>query len=175
MPAHTEDPAAGDDRPASADALAALVILGLGIFTIVAARSITVPVSSNVVGPRVFPYAVGAALVLAGSAVLIGALRGRVAEPEGGEDVDPNAPADWRTFATLLGGFSLHVLVVDLLGWALAGALLFAVVAWALGARPATASVVGLVLGFSIQIVFVSGLGVTLPAGVFEGVPLLRG
>jgi putative tricarboxylic transport membrane protein len=153
----------------------AACVVALGLFTIVDARRISVPLSANVVGPRAFPYAVGAVLVVAGVAVLVGALRGVRAEPEAGEDVDVDAPTDWVTLAKVVIGFALHVLLVDTIGWALAGALLFAVVAWALGGHPVKALVVGLVLGFVVQAVFVSGLGVSLPAGPFDGVGVLGG
>lgn len=153
----------------------ALGVVGLGVFTVVDATRITVPLSSNVVGPRVFPYAVGTALVLAGAAVFVGALRGSHGAPEAGEDVDVDAATDWVTLAKLVAGFALHVALVDRIGWALAGALLFTVVAWALGAPLVRAAGIGTVLGFALQAIFVSGLGVALPAGVFEGVPLLSG
>jgi putative tricarboxylic transport membrane protein len=162
-------------RVAVPDVLVALGVVALGMFTIVDAHRITVPLSSNVVGPRVFPYAVGVALVVAGAAVLVSALRGRHADPEAGEDVDTDAPTDWVTLAKLVIGFALHIVLVDRIGWALAGALLFTVVAWALGGHPVKAAGIGLVLGFAVQALFVSGLGVTLPAGLFDGVSLLRG
>ncbi len=157
------------------DAAVALVVIGLGIFTLVDSRRITVPLSANVVGPRAFPYAVGVALVLAGGAVLAGALRGRTAEPEAGEDVDTHARTDWATVAKVVAAFAVHVVVVDTVGWALAATLLFGGVAWALGAVWWRGLVVGLVLGFVLQAVFVTGLGVSLPAGLFEGVPFLDG
>jgi putative tricarboxylic transport membrane protein len=162
-------------RAAVPDVVVAVCVVALGLFTIVDARRITVPLSANVVGPRAFPYAVGALLVLAGAVVLVGALRGARAEPEAGEDVDVDAPTDWSTLAKVVIGFALHVLLVDAIGWALAGGLLFAVVAWALGGNPVKAVVVGLVLGFALQAVFVTGLGVTLPAGPFDGVGVLSG
>jgi putative tricarboxylic transport membrane protein len=152
-----------------------LVVVALGIFTILDAHRIDVPLSSNVVGPRVFPYAVGAVLVAAGVAVLVGVLRGSVPELEAGEDVDGDAPTDWVTLAKVVIGFALHVLLVDTIGWALAGALLFAVVSWALGGNAIKGVAVGLVLGFAAQVVFVTGLGVTLPVGPFGGVGVLGG
>jgi putative tricarboxylic transport membrane protein len=155
------------------DAVVALVVVGLGLFTLVDAHRITVPLSANVVGPRAFPYAVGVALVLAGGAVLVGALRGRTAEPEAGEDVDTTVGTDWLTLVKVVAAFGVHLAVVDLLGWALAGGLLFAGVAWALGATWWKALAVGVVLGLVVQALFVTGLGVSLPAGVLEGVPFL--
>ncbi len=154
---------------------AALVVVALGVFTIVDAHRINIPLSSNAVGPRVFPYAVGVALMVAGIAVVIAVLRGEPADPEGGEDIDPNAPTDWLTLAKVLAGLALHIVLVDRLGWALAGAVLFTVVAWALGAIVWKAAIVGVILGFVVQAVFVTGLGVTLPAGLFDGVSLLSG
>lgn len=162
-------------RVAVPEVVVSLVVVALGLFVVVDAHRITVPLSSNVVGPRVFPYAVGAVLLAAGTAVLVGAMRGLRAEPEAGEDVDTDAPTDWVTLAKVVIGFALHVLLVDALGWALAGALLFAVVAWALGGNPVKAIVVGLVLGFAVQAAFVTGLGVTLPVGPFDGVGVLGG
>jgi putative tricarboxylic transport membrane protein len=175
MTVETGEAAGTAARVAVPEVLVALGIVALGVFTMVDAHRITVPLSSNVVGPRVFPYAVGAILTVAGAAVLVATLRGGRAEPEAGEDVDVDAPTDWVTLAKLIAGFALHVALVDRLGWALAGALLFTVVAWALGGHPVKAAAVGVVLGFTVQALFVSGLGVTLPGGLFEGVSLLSG
>jgi putative tricarboxylic transport membrane protein len=157
------------------DAAVALGVAALGVFTVVDSHRITVPLSANVVGPRVFPYAVGAALVACGAVVLLGALRGQRAEPEAGEDVDADASTDWATLAKVVGAFVTHVVLVDPLGWALAGAVLFAGVAWALGAVWWRALAIGVVLGFVVQVAFVDGLGVSLPAGIFEGVRFLGG
>lgn len=174
-PPELSDHADAATGPAVGDAVAALGVAALGVFTVVDSHRITVPLSANVVGPRVFPYAVGAALVACGLVVLMGALRGQRAEPEAGEDVDTGASTDWLTLAKVVGAFGVHVILVDRLGWALAGALLFAGVAWALGARWWKSLLIGLVLGFAVQIAFVDGLGVSLPAGVFQGVNLLDG
>ncbi len=153
----------------------ALGVAALGVFTVLSARGITVPLSANVVGPRIFPYAVGVALLVAGVAIVINLYRGQLGEPEAGEDVDPDARTDWSTVAKILVGFVLHIMLVDWLGWALAGAMLFAIIAWALGALWWKALAIGVVLGLVIQAVFVSALGVTLPAGILDQVDLLNG
>src|SRR6476619_5506492 len=64
----------GEQRAASGTA--GIAVVALGVFTIIDSHRITVPLSANVVGPRVFPYAVGVALVLSGAAVLVSVLRG---------------------------------------------------------------------------------------------------
>ncbi len=165
----------GAERSAAPDIVVAGAVILLGAATLFGATRITVPLSSNVVGPRVFPYVVAVALMVSGAAVLFDAVRGRLGPPEGGEDVDPDATTDWVCLAKIALAFAVHIAVVDLVGWALAGALLFALVAWSLGAPLARAAVAGLVIGFTAQILFVSALGVTLPAGPFEGVTLLDG
>lgn len=166
---------AGAGRPVGPDAVVATAVILLGAATLLGATTISVPLSANVVGPRVFPYAVGVALLVSGVAVLAESLRGHLGDPEAGEDIDPDARTDWAGLARIVLAFAVHIAVVDVVGWALAGALLFALVAWTLGARPLRAAVVGLVLGFTVQALFVSALGVTLPAGPFEGVALLDG
>jgi len=175
MSSQTVSTGRDQSRPVVPDVVAALAVVALGVFTVLDARRINVPVSANAVGPRVVPYVVGAALVAAGVAVLLSALRGRRGEPEGGEDIDPSAPTDWGTPAKLVAGFAAHVLLVDSIGWALAGALLFTAAAWALGGNLVKALGIGLVLGFAVQAAFVSGLGVTLPVGPFGGIGVLGG
>ena len=106
---------------------------------------------------------------------LVSALRGRLGAPEEGEDVDADAATDWVTLAKIALSFAAHIAVVDVVGWALAGALLFTLVAWSLGAKVVRAAVAGVIIGFTVQALFVTALGVTLPAGPFEGVSLLDG
>jgi putative tricarboxylic transport membrane protein len=175
MSENTKEVSGTAARAAVPEIAVAVGVVVLGVFTIVDAHRITVPLSSNAVGPRVFPYAVGVALVVAGIGVVLAVLRGEPADPEGGEDIDVNAPTDWLTLAKVIAGLALHIVLVDRLGWALSGALLFTVVAWALGANVLKAAAIGVVLGFVIQALFVTGLGVSLPAGIFSGVSLLSG
>lgn len=165
----------GAVRAAAPDVIIAAGVILLGAATLFGAARITVPLSSNVVGPRALPYAVGVVLMLSGLAVLADALRGRLGAPEEGEDVDANAPTDWICLSKITLAFVVHIAVVDLVGWALAGALLFTLVAWSLGANIVKAALTGLVIGFVAHALFVSALGVTLPPGPFEGVPFLDG
>lgn len=153
-----------------------LAATGLGVFVVIDASRITVPGSANTLGPRFFPYLVGSALV--GSAALVGwrVLTGHVGQPEEGEDVDVAGGTDWLTVAKLTAVFLAHVALVEPLGWPVAATLLFAGAAWTLGAAPRLRLLlVSLVLAFSIYLVFRLGLNVFLPAGIFEGVPILDG
>jgi putative tricarboxylic transport membrane protein len=151
--------------------LAALV-LGVGVFLLLQTSSIRVPATANAVGPRFFPYVVGGMLVLAGLALAVTVWRRGSDEPEGGEDVDPTAPTDWKALALLAAAFVAHILLLEPLGFVFTEALLFAAVSWVLGDRgrwwrpPA----IGLALALVAYLAFSRALGVALPAGVLEGV-----
>lgn len=149
----------------------------LGGYVLVAAGSITVPGSTNTLGPRAFPYLVGGMLVAAGIALVVLVLSGRAGEEEGGEDVDPTVRTDWLTVLLLVVTLVVHVFAINLIGWPFAAALLFGGAAVILGARPWwRAAVAGLVLGLVVQVIFGGLLGLSLPAGpLLEGVPFLRG
>jgi len=143
----------------------ALLMLALGVFALVGVFSIHVPVGVQV-GPTVFPIFVSIVLLASATAVLVGVLRGRRAEVEEGEDIDPGARTDWLTLAKIVAGLIAHLLLIDLVGWAPAAAVLFGVVAWSLGAkRWWLGFVVGLAIGVIVQIVFGGLLGLSLPWG----------
>lgn len=147
----------------------ALLVIGLGVFALVGAFLIRVPAGARV-GPTVFPIFVSVILLAAGVAVLVGVLRGHLGTPEESEDTDPDARTDWRTIAIILALVMAHLLLLEYIGWALAAALLFGGVAWALGNRRWWLGfVVGLVIGVLVQILFGELLGLSLPLGPVLG------
>lgn len=148
-----------------------VALLGLGIFTLVDAATIAVPVSANTVGPRVFPYAVGVLLVLSALLVGAGVARGERAEAEDEEDVDATVATDWLTIVKVLATFAALVVLIEPAGFPVAATVLFAGTAWSLGARPVWRPLaVGAVLAVVVFLLFTQVLGVFLPAGPFEGV-----
>ncbi|MRJ77219.1 tripartite tricarboxylate transporter TctB family protein [Aeromicrobium sp. SMF47] len=123
------------------------------------------------VQPYAFPYAVGA--VLLGLAVLlaIATARGDVPQAEEGEDVDLTQPSDWATVAKLVAVFAVNIALIDWLGWAITGAILFVGTAWVLGSRTLIRDVgVGVALSVGTWYGFYSGLGLAIPAGVLDGI-----
>jgi putative tricarboxylic transport membrane protein len=148
----------------------AAVLAGVGIYTLVDARGLTVGFGDPV-GPRVFPYVIGSTMILLAVLLALATARGDVAEGEAGEDIDLASPPDWVTVGKLVGILLLNVLLVNLLGWAVTGALLFAGCAWALGSRTLLRDViVGAVLSVSSWYFFYVGLGVPLPPGILDGI-----
>ena len=100
----------------------------------------------------------------------VATVRGDLPQAEEGEDVDLTTPADWVTVGKLVGVLVLNLLLVNLLGWAITGALLFAGAAWALGSRTLVRDLlVGAVLSVASWY-GLYGLGVPLVPGVLDGI-----
>ena len=162
--------------PKMGEYIFAALALALGVFVFVGAFSIRE--SGTQVGPRVFPFMVGTILVVSAAMVLIGVLRGSVAEVEEGEDIDANAKTDWITLAKLVGFVIAHIVLLEIIGWPFAAAVLFGGVAWSLGAkRWWIALLIGLAMGLVIFVLFGGLLGLSLPAGPLLGWldPFVRG
>jgi putative tricarboxylic transport membrane protein len=147
---------------------AALAVVGA--YTIVDARGLAVGFGDPV-GPRVFPYAIGAGMIVLGGLLAVATARGDVAEGEEGEDIDLTTPPDWVTVGKLVGVLVLNLLTVNLLGWAVNGAWLFAGCAWALGSRtPVRDVIVGAVMSVGSWYFFYVGLDVPLTPGILDGI-----
>ena len=140
-------------------ALVALVLL-------VDTGRIAVPGTGGSLGPRFFPYAVGAVLVLVALVLGLAVWRGDRAAPEEGEDVDASTDTDWRVVALTALAFAGHALLINVVGWPLAVTLMFGVVAHLLGARGWVRPLaVGGVVSVLVWLVFVKLLDVALPGG----------
>ncbi|MGW6448230.1 tripartite tricarboxylate transporter TctB family protein [Lentzea sp. NPDC055074] len=150
------------------------LVAAVGVFTLVDATTIAAR-DDNVVGPRAFPYAVGILLVVTGIAAIIATARGKLGQAEEAEDVDESVRTDWLTVAKLVAVLVAHLVLIDVIGWPVAAALLFFGAAWTLGATWWKALPIAVVLALVVQVVFAYGLGLSLPAGIFEGVPFLDG
>ncbi|RAS61265.1 putative tricarboxylic transport membrane protein [Lentzea atacamensis] len=146
----------------------------VGAFTLIDATTIAAR-ADNAVGPRAFPYAVGALLIVTGVAAIVATARGRLGQAEEGEDVDTGVRTDWVTVAKLVAVLVAHLVLIDVVGWPVAATVLFFGAAWTLGAVWWRALPIAVVLALVVQVVFAYGLGLSLPAGIFEGVPFLDG
>jgi putative tricarboxylic transport membrane protein len=160
-------------RLAGRSELGVALLLGVvGVVVLVDAARIHAPYSqSDPVGPRTVPFVVAGLLLVCAAALAVNVLRGGHGEAEEGEDVDLTAPTEWRVVLPLVGAFVANVLLIDLLGWVVSGALLFWGSSWALGSRhPVRDAVISLALSLTTFYGFYLGLGIQLPAGVLEGV-----
>jgi putative tricarboxylic transport membrane protein len=146
----------------------AVVVLVLGVLVVVGTLDVSAAASQLGIGPRFFPMLVGGAMVLIGLFYVADVLRGGHGDPEESEDVDAAAPTDWRSLALVSGIFLAFAALLDLLGWIVGASLLFFGLSVALGAEHRLrAAVIAVVMGVATYLLFVNGLGVNLPNGVF--------
>jgi putative tricarboxylic transport membrane protein len=163
-----EAPPEAKERDRAQYVLAAALAV-VGVYTIVDARGLNIGFGDPI-GPRVFPYVIGTITVILAVLLVLATARGDVGQGEEGEDIDLTTPPDWPTIAKLLGVLVLNLLLVNLIGWAITGGLLFAGCAWALGSKT---FVRDLIVGFVMAVsswYFFHWLGVELPAGVLDGI-----
>ncbi|TNM37458.1 tripartite tricarboxylate transporter TctB family protein [Nocardioides albidus] len=123
------------------------------------------------VQPYTLPYVVGAGLVLFGILLAVATARGDRPEAEEGEDIDLTQGTDVRTVGLLALVLIANIALIDLLGWAITGALLFAGAAIVLGSRNWIRDIaVGVALSVGSWYFFYVVLGVPIPAGILDGV-----
>jgi putative tricarboxylic transport membrane protein len=147
------------------------LLLALGVFLVVDAQRIPVPVNANSIGPGFFPTLVGVLLLGVSLWLAVDVLRGGAGEMEAAEDVDVSRASDWRTLGLLSAVFLGHAVLLERVGFPIAAALLFFGVAASLGSRRwARDAAVAVVLAALVFLVFARGLGVGLPAGLLQGV-----
>lgn len=148
----------------------AAVLAAVGAYTMIDARGLNVGFGDPI-GPRVFPYVIGAAMLLLAVLLALATARGDIPQAEEGEDVDLTTSPDWATVGKLVAILVLNILLVNVLGWAITGALLFAGCAWSLGSRTVVRDLaVGLVLSVASWYFFYVGLGVPLSPGILDGI-----
>ncbi|MFQ6230499.1 tripartite tricarboxylate transporter TctB family protein [Nocardia sp. NPDC002869] len=149
-----------------------VLLVGAGAVVIIdAMRMSTGFTQRGPVGPMAMPLVVGALLVLVAVVLAVDVLRGGRGDTEGGEDVDLSTPPEWRTVALLVGVFVANILLMDIVGFPIAGTLLFWGAAFALGSRHWVRDpLIAVALALATFVVFGELLGVTLPGGPLEGV-----
>ncbi|WP_435111575.1 tripartite tricarboxylate transporter TctB family protein [Nocardiopsis synnemataformans] len=170
-----------------------LLTIGIGVFVGVQTLTMHVPDNSASPGPQLFPAIVAALMLVLGAALIVQVVLRPAAPEQAQEGPDPSdgaagvvgdlvegrgpavsAPAahsDWRAVGTVLGAVVLFALLLQPVGWLLSGALLFFGVTWAFGGRrPLFEAAVALAYSSVVQLAFVGGLGLNLPAGILGGV-----
>ncbi|WP_372344586.1 tripartite tricarboxylate transporter TctB family protein [Streptomyces sp. KL116D] len=149
-----------------------VLLLALGALVLTDALTMDVDIAQRgPVGPRTVPVVVGAGLLVVAVLLAVDVLRGGRGEAEGGEDVDLSEPADWRTVLLLAGVFLATAVLIEPLGFPIAGALLFWGAAHALGSRNVHRDpLIAAALSLATFVVFNNLLGVPLPGGPLMGV-----
>ncbi|GGT16515.1 tripartite tricarboxylate transporter TctB family protein [Streptomyces chromofuscus] len=148
------------------------LLLALGVLVLTDALTMDVDIAQRgPVGPKTVPIVVGAGLLLIAALLAVDVLRGGRGQAETGEDIDLSEPADGRTVLLLTGVFLGAAVLIEPLGFPVAGALLFWGAAFALGSRRLDRDpIIAAVLSLVTYAVFNNLLGVPLPGGPLMGV-----
>ncbi|HUG24472.1 tripartite tricarboxylate transporter TctB family protein [Piscinibacter sp.] len=151
-----------------AEILVALALVTLGSFVIYETQSIRETQSVSGVGPRLFPYIIGAGLTLIGGwlgwQALVGGWRDVPHTPE-------HAQPDWLAFGAIALGVVLHMILIGWAGFKIAAFVLFMLIAFGFGSRRTKRDlIVALLVAVVVYLFFTHVLGLSLPAGLFEGV-----
>ncbi|GAA2446409.1 tripartite tricarboxylate transporter TctB family protein [Streptomyces macrosporus] len=164
---------AAEAGPNRAELLVCALLALLGAVVLCDALTMTdLPgAETDPIGPKAVPIGVGAALLVLAVALAVDVLRGGRGEAEGGEDVDLDAAMDWRAVLLVIAFFLANAALIEPLGWAISGAVLFWGTAWALGSRRwVRDAAVSAVLSVGSFYAFAYGLGIILPPGVLKGI-----
>ncbi|OZF55713.1 hypothetical protein CH293_05095 [Rhodococcus sp. 14-2470-1b] len=146
------------------------LLVALGIFLVYGTITMDVPATATSPGPQVFPSIVAVGCFVVALLVTIQLLV-KPDEIDRGVDDDGRAltgtVSNWRTLAITVGSVALFIVLLNPLGWVLAGALLFWGVSIGLGGRRYVFdAAVALLVSSAVQLAFSAGLGLTLPGGV---------
>lgn len=143
----------------------------------------SVPEASGFLGPRFFPLTIGALLMVTALVTTAWPFRPRRTAHEtaestpasaadttddGAADAAPaRAQSDWRALAMMAATLAGHVILLQPLGWLLAGTLLFWGISCSLDRRrPVFDLCIAVTTASAVQLVFSGLLGVELPAGI---------
>jgi putative tricarboxylic transport membrane protein len=147
-----------------------LALLGVAVI-VDASRLGEVTSSNDPIGPKPVPIILGVLLLVVAVVYAIDVARGGRGEEEHGEDIDLGIPASWRTVALLVAVFVANAMLIDWLGWVISGSLLYWGSALVLGSRRYIGSLaIAITLSLVTFYAFAIGLGVSLPAGVLQGI-----
>jgi putative tricarboxylic transport membrane protein len=149
----------------------AALLLAAGV--LVLADVALAPRSGNAadpLGPNAVPILLGLLLLVLAALLTIDVLRGGHGEAEAGEDIDLAVPADKRTVLMLSGVIVATAVLIPLLGWPIAGTVLFWGATYSLGSRAFPRDLL-IAAGVSLAtwLVFDALLGVDLPGGPLMG------
>lgn len=119
------------------------------------------------VGPEVFAYIVGGLLLVLSGAQIIAVIRGERGTPEGVEGGVAVSDPNWKAFGLLAGALVLYAFLMPIVGFPIMGAVLYFLVAKAIGAkRNLRTAIIAVLLSIAIFFAFNEGLQLQLPSGL---------
>ena len=154
---------------AKAELILAAAVVALGIFLLLGITQIRFGSGYDRIGPRFFPYAVAAGLILLGGWLAVGTIRAARRPPNLPEPSAPPVSLNWVSFGYLGLALLLNLALLDRAGFVIACSVQFWLAAHAFHSkRPVRDVIVAVVLSAVVYFAFSHLLGLTLPAGIFE-------
>ena len=144
-------------------------MLALGVFLLHGVSSIRTGSGYDHIGPRVFPYAVAIGLLLLAVWIIVGAFRARQ-EPNLTAERATVPSFNWISFSYLAVALAMNLALLERAGFIIACSFQFWLAARAFHSkRPVRDAVVAILLSTTVYFAFSNLLGLTLPAGILEG------
>ena len=145
----------------------ALGVVALGFLLLWGSSAISFGAGYDRIGPRFFPFAVAAGLILLGGWLTIAAIRGRQTKQE--VSAGPESGLNWRPLVLLSLALLLNLAFLETAGFVIASSVQFWLVARAFHSkRPARDAVIAVLVSTIVYFAFSQVLGLILPAGIFE-------
>jgi putative tricarboxylic transport membrane protein len=119
------------------------------------------------VGPKVFAFIVGGLMFFLSGVQIVAVLRGQRGTPESVEGGEVANEAKWKPFGLVLAGLVQYAVLLEIVGFPIAGTVLFFLVAKALGAAKfLKTALISLITTVIVFLTFTQGLQLNLPSGL---------
>jgi putative tricarboxylic transport membrane protein len=149
--------------------LISLALIALGSFVLIDTSAIAETQGYGQVGPRLFPYLIGAGMSVCGTWLGWQAITGGWRKMP--SDEGDHSAADWPAFAIVSVAVVLHMVLIGWAGFIIASSLLFTLIARAFGSRRSGRDLaIGVALSTAVFFLFTHGLSMSLPGGFLGGV-----
>ena len=152
------------------------LMVAVATYMLIGQFAMKVPESVDLPGPQFFPWIIIVALYVLAALLAFEIIRNpqlpELAPATEPEDLEERVwYTDWRAVAWAVGGLVLFIALIVPIGWVISAALMFVMVAHAIGSRRWLMDVlVGLFLSSVIYLIFAVLLSVDLPSGlIFAG------
>lgn len=152
------------------------LMAAIATYMLIGQFAMKVPESVDLPGPQFFPWIVIIALYVLAAVLAVDIIRKpqlpELAPATEPEDLEERAwYTDWRALAWAVGGLVLFIALIVPIGWIISAALMFVMMAHAIGSRRWLMDVlVGFFLSSAIYLIFAVLLSVDLPSGlIFAG------
>jgi putative tricarboxylic transport membrane protein len=137
------------------------------VIIIVDTANITESNSVGFVGPKVFAFIVGGLMFFLSGVQIVAVLRGQRGTPESVEGGEVANEAKWKPFGLVLAGLVQYAVLLEIVGFPIAGTVLFFLVAKALGAAKfLKTALISLITTVIVFLTFTQGLQLNLPSGL---------